>query len=210
MLRIVKPSDWTTLLVDRETYFPFGVATAKGSFYQALKNHGHGIDADGIPFNFEAMSKRNLAIYPDNPVMRSAPNPLTGEDTVWPIPTVFVVYESFFHGRKKRYKQEDALPPLVEVWKAGRQTCAFCGTHVALRDASREHIHSKSNGGTDHSFNIALSHKWCNSQAGNIEPKLNHKGEPLEGVRIVRATHFVFPRDKMEFRDEYKPYMGLT
>lgn len=209
-MKSVKPSTWTTLLIDRETYFPFGVATAKGAFYNMLKNRGHGIDADGVPYNFEAMQKRSLAIYPDHPVMRSAPNALTGEETVWPIPTVFVINESFFRGRGKRYRADEALPSIQEVGKAARWMCAFCGEHVDLRDASREHIVSRSNGGSNSSINIAFAHKLCNSRAGNIEPKLDKSGNPIKNVTIVRATHFIFPSEKMDMRDEYKPFLGLT
>jgi 5-methylcytosine-specific restriction endonuclease McrA len=44
--------------------------------------------------------------------------------------------------------------------------CWVCGAHVALSDASLEHILPRSLGGNGHAANLAISHALCNQRRG--------------------------------------------
>jgi len=42
--------------------------------------------------------------------------------------------------------------------------CWVCGEHVAIADATLEHIRPLSEGGSSHQENLAISHDRCNNQ----------------------------------------------
>ena len=44
----------------------------------------------------------------------------------------------------------------------GQVPCWVCGLHVALLDATLEHIQPLSEGGNSHQANLAISHAQCN------------------------------------------------
>ena len=44
----------------------------------------------------------------------------------------------------------------------GQVPCWVCGTHVALADATLEHIQPQAAGGSSHQENLAISHAACN------------------------------------------------
>lgn len=46
----------------------------------------------------------------------------------------------------------------------GTVPCWVCGTHVAPEDATLEHIVARSEGGSSHQDNLAISHDQCNHQ----------------------------------------------
>jgi hypothetical protein len=56
------------------------------------------------------------------------------------------------------------LPFIHEYFKG---TCALCGEHVELKDASRDHIIPRSKGGGNGRNNIQLTHKSCNNLKGD-------------------------------------------
>jgi 5-methylcytosine-specific restriction endonuclease McrA len=45
----------------------------------------------------------------------------------------------------------------------GAVPCWVCGAHVAPEDATLEHIQPRSEGGTGHQDNLAISHAACNA-----------------------------------------------
>ena len=204
-MKVVNPQTPTTLLLDM-TYMPFGVATAKGAFYGILKGRGKGLDAYGVPFDWNQLLSRNISLMPDQPCMRSAPK--DGNDVVWPIPTVFVANHRFFFKPSKN--KEDNLPPFAEVFHFYDGICCFCGEKIkSIKDASREHVHSRALGGADGIRNIVLAHKICNSLAGHEMPKLDHNGQEIIPKMKVYPSHFVLPRN-IEMRDEWKPFLFLS
>ncbi len=205
-MKIVQPYTPTTLLLD-VAYMPFGVATAKGAFYGVLKGTGKGLDAYGAPYDWDRMVKKNITVLPDQPCMRSAPSVLTGEDTVWPIPTVFVANHRFFF--KPRKNKEDNLPSVREVFEFYKGVCCFCGEKIKhIKDASREHVHSRALGGENGVKNIALAHKLCNSLAGHAMPKLDKDGNEIVPKMRMFASHFILPAG-MEIRDEWRQYLFI-
>lgn len=46
----------------------------------------------------------------------------------------------------------------------GQVPCWVCGQHVAVEDATLEHIQPRSDGGSSHLDNLAISHARCNQQ----------------------------------------------
>lgn len=205
-MQIVQPNEPTTLLLD-STYMPFAIATAKGAFRAVLRGTGKGLDAYGAPFDWAKLQKRNLAVHPDQPCMRSAPQ--MGHEVVWPIPTIVVTNNRFFyHSRKKR--QDNALPSVREVYDFYDGVCCFCGEKIRhIKDASREHVHSRALGGDHGIQNIVLAHKLCNSLAGHAMPKLDVNGKEIVPKLRILPNHFVLP-SQAKMRTEWKPYLFLT
>ncbi len=52
----------------------------------------------------------------------------------------------------------------VAVQLHGKVPCWVCGEHVAVEDATLEHIQPRSAGGSSHQENLAISHAHCNQQ----------------------------------------------
>ena len=48
--------------------------------------------------------------------------------------------------------------------------CWVCGEHVAVADATLEHIRPLSEGGNSHMENLAISHGQCNNQRHARKP----------------------------------------
>ena len=46
----------------------------------------------------------------------------------------------------------------------GTVPCWVCGAHVTPEDATLEHIRPRSEGGSSHQSNLAISHGHCNHQ----------------------------------------------
>jgi hypothetical protein len=203
-VNIVQPNQLTTLLLD-QTYMPFGLATAKGAFRAVLRGAGKGLDANNVPFDWQKLSKRNLAIFPDQPCMRSSPQ--NGEEVAWPIPTVVITNSRFFYHSKKKNKDADYLPSVREVFDFYDGFCCFCGEKIKhIKDASREHVHSKALGGSNGIRNIVLAHKLCNSLAGHEMPKLDINGNEIVPKMKVYPSHFILP-STVKVRSEWKTFL---
>jgi hypothetical protein len=54
------------------------------------------------------------------------------------------------------------------VWQRDRGKCHLCGQPVPIKDASRDHIETASNHGSDHGYNYRISHKRCNHARGDL------------------------------------------
>lgn len=62
--------------------------------------------------------------------------------------------------------------PIARIHADFNGICALCGGYVELKDASRDHIIPRSEGGGNGRDNIQLTHKKCNNLKGNtIYPK---------------------------------------
>lgn len=201
-----KSDEVTTLLLD-PAYMPFGVATARAAFYSLLKNKGTGISADGSPYDWNRYISNTLNFLPDQPTLRGGFNASYASNE-WRIPTIFVVNKSFFYNRnrKKPKCEAEALPSVKEVWDYYDGKCCFCHTHVKMKDATREHVHSRAFGGGDEPDNIALAHSWCNSNAGSAMPKIDVFGNIIEAKLRITASHYSIP-ENLDMRPEWKPYL---
>ena len=58
----------------------------------------------------------------------------------------------------------------VAVQLHGTVPCWVCGEHVALEDATLEHIKPQCEGGTGHLENLAISHARCNHARQGAAP----------------------------------------
>jgi hypothetical protein len=54
------------------------------------------------------------------------------------------------------------------VWAKDRGLCHLCGCHVALKEASRDHIETASNGGYNKADNYRIAHRDCNHARGDL------------------------------------------
>jgi len=52
----------------------------------------------------------------------------------------------------------------VAVQLHGQVPCWVCGKHVDVQDATLEHIQPRSEGGSSHLDNLAISHARCNRE----------------------------------------------
>ncbi len=170
-----------------------------------LKGHGHGLDAAGMPFKFADMTSKTLSIYPDQPVMRSAPNHATGEETFWVIPLVFVPNWTFWYKGKKKWT-ENSLPPLSEVYYFYKQTCQKCLRKIKnLSEASRDHFRPRSLGGENSYINITLMHRSCNSELGNTFPKTDDNGNEIIPKMKIFPNYFL-PKPNQKIHEQWKPH----
>lgn len=189
-MKVVKLFEPTTLALDMY-HMPFAVLTAKSAFYNMLKGRGVGIDADGNRFSWEDMVKQSVAVFPDNPCLRSAHN-------VWPIPTTFVANHRFFYQSRKCSKVDknhDGLPPLKEVYDFYDGICCYCYEKIKhLSEASRDHHLPRSKGGGGGYKNIVLMHKDCNSNLGNQWPKTDKFGHDIVPEMRIYPSHFMLPK----------------
>ena len=79
------------------------------------------------------------------------------------------------HTRSKIYKT-------VARQLHGVVPCWVCGEHVALADATLEHIQPLSEGGNSHLENLAISHALCNHQRHALGSLLaGFKPKPAHG-----------------------------
>lgn len=206
-MKACKPFDWTTLVVDEGSYLGCNNLTAKAVFYHMLKERGVGLDAHGRPYDFNAMKKHELGVYPDHPVLRSAPNHITGEETLWPVPTVFVPNFRFYYGKRK--KNDEALPSLRDVYEFYKHVCQRCLRVIKkIENASRDHWKPKKIGGGDEHTNITLMCKRCNSDLGHSFPKFDVEGNEIIPQMRVLPNHFILPHF-IEMRPEWKRHLCL-
>jgi 5-methylcytosine-specific restriction endonuclease McrA len=59
-------------------------------------------------------------------------------------------------------------PNLENLWKRDRGMCGYCGEHVKLSKATRDHIYPQCLGGSDDWKNLVLACKQCNGTKANI------------------------------------------
>lgn len=185
-------------MLDERTGFPRMTITAKAALYHMLKDNGYGLDANKVPFKFSDMKGSKVSVYADQPILRSAPNVLTGEETIWVIPTVFVPTKSFWYGAGRRKWTEDNLPSVREVYEHYKHICQRCLRKIKhLKDASRDHWVprklSRDNGESpiDAIINITLMCKQCNSDLGHSFPKFNVNGEEIKPKLKVWPNHWM-------------------
>ena len=67
-------------------------------------------------------------------------------------------------------KRANLINRIIERDGAG---CFYCGRFMSVGDITIEHLHAKTNGGSDKFYNLKIAHRKCNSDAGDksIEEK---------------------------------------
>ena len=210
---VVTPETKTTLVVNRY-HQAFAVCTARAAIRHLISERVKGSDADGnvvswsgTELNLAGYSSlrwynNEVALYPDQPCLRSAPDYISGEEKQWAIPTIIVC--SYHFGFHKRTGESVPLRALYKIYKG---TCQYCFQKISLNSATKDHVHPKSKGGTDHDFNVVLACKSCNNKKDNIHPFFNIHGKEVKPVNI---NHLPFVPDNVTVREEWRPYLFTT
>ena len=196
-MKIVQPYTHCCLLLDERTGFPRMTITAKAVLYHLLKEHGYGLDANKVPFYFKDMKGAKVSVYPDQPVMRSAPDHLTGEATLWVIPTVFIPTYRFWYGGHKKWSDKN-LPSVRQVYDHYKGVCQRCLRKIpSIRESSRDHwVPRKVSRDHGHEpihdiVNITLMCKQCNSDLGHSFPKYDIHGHEIRPRLKVSPSHWI-------------------
>ena len=189
-MHFVKPFETTTLLL-RSSYEPFAFLSARAVVKYLITEKVKGLDADGNLFGF---FDENVNHFPDTPLISSAKKD-------WFVPTIVRLYKHFgYHPRRNH----DAVS-LKSLYKHYRGVCQYCMRDIPFHEATRDHYHPKSKGGTDHDFNLVLACKRCNRLKGDAFPYKNRHGfevapKPLPVIHILSL-------DGVEMRDEWRTFL---
>ncbi len=189
---IVQPDTITTLLLNRQTYLPFMVVTARAAFKNMLNGRGVGIGPEGMHFGFGEILNGNVLTFSDQPLLRSA-------HRAWPIPTMITVDPNKFFSHR-RARQDNNMPSVRTTYDYFKGICGYCGGKVRWNDvnrslaASREHIIAVSLGGPNTRNNMLLMHAKCNAFLGNRQNKTDINGDPLPDGMKPAPAHYTLPR----------------
>lgn len=212
-MKPVSPDEITAIALDRHHVWDGRFFTARACFRQLMNGRIQGIDAEGNAVtwtgatgNIEAPASTycwqdgTIALYDDQPCMRSVASAITGEETRWPIPTIAV--RTYYFGVHQHKGENISLKKLYRIQKG---TCQYCGNKISFSEATKDHILPRSKHGTNDDSNIALACKRCNSLKADVYPFYDKDGKVPTGVRRHR---FTIP-DEITIREEWKPYMFL-
>lgn len=93
------------------------------------------------------------------------------------------------------------------VWLRDNRKCHLCGQPVPLKEASRDHIETASNGGYDKADNYRISHKRCNHARGNLPLDMAYQViEDLRGAGVHITTQVVQDALYVRLR-EYRQFL---
>jgi len=79
--------------------------------------------------------------------------------------------------------------PLAQIHSDFKGICALCGRYVELKDASRDHIVPRSQGGGNGRDNIQLTHKRCNNMKGDILYPQDWQEQLKRSMAIPKGYH---------------------
>lgn len=212
----VDPTARTTLLCTT-AWQAFSTCTARAAMKHLITGRVKGLDAnhnvvtwDGSDldsvYNTQteesslAWSTGNIALFPDHPYMRSAPNPTTGEETRRYIPTIAICTHHF--GYKPKKGENVSLKALYGIYKG---ECQYCLKKIPFSEATKDHVFPKSHGGTNHDFNLVLACRKCNSEKDSIYPYLNAEGKEVVPRKMLNGVVITLEN----VREEWKPFLYL-
>jgi 5-methylcytosine-specific restriction endonuclease McrA len=176
----VKPSSTTTLVLDG-TYQPLGFFSARASVRHLITGRAKAFDRYGNLQDWDSWTE-NTSFHQDAiPYMRTATRKFE-------VPTIMVVTHFFGARNQARVngKKEISLKYLYKVYQG---TCQYCLEKIPFRAATKDHIYPKSKGGTNHSYNLVLSCKRCNSIKSDTFPYFNKNGEEVEAKNLLPIHH---------------------
>lgn len=218
-MKIVNPQERTTLVLNKYME-PFGICTARAAFRHLINGRFTGIDAIDAAYTWDGYhpdyskndpqrptpSKinwrdRNIEVFPDQPVLRSAPDSM-GNETAWFVPTVVRCNKTF--GYRAKGGKDIPLRKLYEIYK---RTCQYCLQTIPYSEATKDHQYPKSRGGSNHEFNLVLACRACNNDKDSHFPYLNVNNEEVKPKRPLPSGTYL-PDEKM-IREEWKKYLFL-
>ena len=214
-MKVVQPEVRTTLLLNKN-YQAFAFCNARAALRHLMTNRACGIDASGNLVSWSGTDHdkhgairsslswygNRVELFEDQPCLRSAPNPITGEDTNWAIPTILRCTHHF--GLYTRKNNNVTLKTLYNLYKG---VCQYCLERIPYHTATKDHAFPKSKGGTNDDFNLVLACKQCNNEKDNIFPYFNINGEEVRPKRVAPQT--VLIQNTPTIREEWKPYLYI-
>lgn len=213
-MNIVNPKDKTTLILNRQ-FQAFNVITARAAIRHLIAERVKGIDAlgnivswTGADLNVDGSANtlrwfnNEVSLHDDQPCLRSAPDPTTGEERKWAVPTVVVC--NYHFGYRRQANESVSLKTLYNVYKS---TCQYCMEKIPYSQATKDHVFPKSKGGSNHDFNLVLACRECNNAKDNIHPYFDIHGKEVKPISI--NSHLFFIPEGMPIRDEWKVYLHL-
>lgn len=212
-MKVVTPQTRTTLLLN-DLFQPFAFCTARAAIRHLITDKAKGIDADGMVVSFGGQdhdkennwSQRSwygnkVALFDDQPALRSAPNTITGEETVWAIPTILVTKNHF--GSFNRHSGKSlSLRKLYGLYKG---QCQYCLEKIPFSLATRDHVYPKSKGGSNDDFNSVLACKPCNNSKDNIFPYYDINGNAVKPKRMSPVATLI--EGAPAIREEWKLHL---
>lgn len=207
---VVTPQTKTTLVVNRY-HQAFNVCTARAAIRHLMSGRVKGIDAKsnivswtGADLDLAGHStlrwyNNEVSLFDDQPCLRSAPDPLTGEEKKWAIPTIIVC--TYHFGYQRRAGENVPLKVIYRVYKG---ICAYCYEKIPYSKATKDHVYPKSAGGTNHDFNLVLACRDCNSAKDDIHPYYDINGKEIKPRKI---NDMMFIPEGIAIREEWKPYL---
>lgn len=214
-MKVVQPETKTTLLINKN-YQAFAFCNARAALRHLITNRASGIDASGNLVSWSGTDHdkngavratlswygNRVELFDDQPCLRSAPNPVTGEETAWAIPTILRCTHHF--GLNIRKNSNTSLKTLYNINKG---ICQYCLEKIPYSSATKDHSFPKSKGGTNDDFNLVLACRDCNNAKDDIFPYFNVKGEEVRPKKI--SPQAVLVQNLPPLREEWRPYLYL-
>ena len=196
----VGPEERTTLITNAYHLSQGRFFTARACLRNVLNGYVKCVDAARVVLSAKDWFTPTTQLADDQPCMRSAPDPRTGEERRWPLPTVVIATRYF-----GRHCKNGESVPLRTLYKLQGGICQYCWNPIPFEEATRDHIYPKDLGGSNDSFNLVLACRRCNSNKGNTYPYHDVAGEIPKPVILAHVG--IHLPDDLVIRDEWKPYL---
>ena len=215
-MKVVTPEAKTTLMLNKY-HQAFSFCSARAALRHVMTDKARGIDASGSLVSWTGTDRdasgairsslswygNRVEVYEDQPALRSAPDPATGEERRWAIPTILVCNRNFgIDGKKAR---NISLRTLYNLYKG---ICVYCYEKIPFHVATKDHCFPKSKGGSNDDFNLVLACKECNNRKDNMFPFFDINGEI---PKPKKTTPFaVLVESTPVIRPEWYPYLHIS
>lgn len=210
----VDPNKRTSLLLNRHHMSYGRFCTARRAIQLMVKNRARGIDAAGADVSWTGVDivnlngspsqyswcEKSVQLHPDQPALRSAPNRVTGEETLWPVPTILVCTHHL-----GVYERRGTSVSLRTLYSISKGTCEYCGDKIPFSEATKDHVYPRSLGGSNDDFNLVLACRSCNSRKGAEYPHYTKDGRLPEGVTVHSFLAHMY--EGVDIRPEMEPYL---
>lgn len=212
----VSPDTKTTLLLNY-CWQPFNWCTARATLKHLMSDKSRGIDAaenlvswtgndvgkDGNILTTYSWYGNRVQLHDHQPCLRSAPDPVTGTEREWAIPTILVCHRNFGITAKKGTKIATR-----RVYKKYKGICQYCLQKIPLELATKDHVVPKDSGGPDEEYNIVLACKPCNNKKDNIFPYYDINGKEVKAKYTSPQERLIETAPKI-IHDEWKVFLHL-
>jgi len=213
-MKAVQPQEKTSLLLNRN-HQAIALVTARAAIRHLMTDIVKGIDAMGNIVSWSGTDiqlgntpstlrwyNNEVSLFEDQPCLRSAPDPVTGTEKQWAVPTILLC--NYHFGYRRKTGEYVSLKYLYSVYKG---ICQYCFEKVSMSEATKDHLYPRSLGGTNHDFNLVLACRSCNSAKDNKYPYFDVDGKEVK-PKISSMYASIIP-ENFTIRDEWKPYLHI-